>query len=274
MNRPRIKPFDLCVFLLSLIAFLTAIGLAAFYVNKDNPHEVPFLLRRDTYDKVFPFLLGTVAVGGFALAYNRAQRAKEAALAQQRMAKAALDRRIQRLQEIYETVLTFFQNVRLQRRRLREAFIPGQEKDHWKMRRGLFEEVSMVLNEAQLAGERIVKTLDFEQEAIRGESASTGNEIERLEKLQNNLKSQIGGIEGILRNVLKTAEWRGITEGTSNDEDLIDVPDGFVRFADSRTPGNLGFRKIGEHFDAFAINIIKHIRKLESESNSYGETQS
>jgi hypothetical protein len=273
MKLPGIRPFDFFIFILSLIALFTAIQLAVFYVNKDNPLDVPFLLRPDTYDKVFPFLLGTVAVGGFALAYSRAQRSKEMALAERRIAKAALDKRVQRLQEVYEIVLNFFQNVRLQRRRLRGAFIPGQEKDSWKIRRGLFEEVSMALNEAQLAGERVVKTFDFEHDALKGESTSTENEIERMNKLQADLKSQIGGIQGILRNVLETAEWRGITKGTSSDEDLIAVPDGFVKFADPSTTGNLGFRKIGEHFDAFAINIVNRIRELESESNSFGETQ-
>lgn len=274
MEISRIKPFDFFIFLLSLIALFAAIGLAAFYENKDNPLDVPFLLRPDTYDKVFPFLLGTVAIGGFALAYSRVQRSKERILSERQVAKTALDKRVQRLQEVYEIVLTFFQNVRLQRRRLRGAFIHGQEKGCWKIRRGLFEEVSIALNEAQLDGERVVKTFDFEHDALKGKAIPTESENERLKKLQHDLKSQIGGIQGILRNVLRTAEWQGITQGTSNDEDLIIVPEGFVKFADSSTKGNLGFRKIGEHFDAFAVNIVERIRELESESNSFSETQS
>ncbi|MGZ4851009.1 MAG: hypothetical protein ACXV2C_06495 [Candidatus Bathyarchaeia archaeon] len=271
MKLSQAKTFDFFIFIFSFIALFFAIGLAVFYANEDNPLDVPFLLRHDTYDKVFPFLLGTVAVGGFALVYSRVQRSKETVLAQSRMAKTALDNRIQRLQGIYETVLSLFQSVKLQRRRLRGAFIFEQENASWKIRRRLFEEVSMALNEAQLAGERVVKTFDFEYDALKGESTSAENEVERLRKLQNDLKSQIGGIQGILRNVLKTSELQSITKGTCNDEDLIDVPEGFVKFADPNTSsGNLGFRHIGDHFDAFAINIIKRIRELESESNSLG----
>lgn len=274
MKLPRPKAFDLFIFLLSLIALFFAIGLAMSYTSNDNSLNVPFLLRHDTYDKVLSFLLGTVAVGGFALVYSRVQSSKEAALAQRRIAKAALDSRVQRLQEIYETVLSLFQSVKLQRRRLREAFVREDENAPWKIRRGIFEEVSMALNEAQLAGEHVVKTFDFEHDALKGESTSVENEIERLKKLQDDLKSQIGGIQGILRNVLKTAELQSITKGTSNNEDLIDVPDGFIKFANpNAASGNLGFRHIGDHFDAFAINIIKRIRELESESSSFEDTQ-
>lgn len=274
MKLRRPESFDLFISLLSLIAFFSAIGLAIFYANNDNPLDVPFLLRRDTYDKVFPFLLGTVALGGFALVYSRVRSSKEATLAKRRIAKAALDSRVQRLQEIYNTVLSLFQSVKLQRRRLRGAFIREHENSSWKIRRGLFEEVSAALNEAQLAGERVVKTFDFEHDALKGESPSSENEIDRLKKLQGDLKAQIGGIQGILRNVLRTAELQSITKGTSNHEDLIDVPDGFVKFADPNTAsGNLGFRHIGDHFDAFAVNIITRIRELESESNSFSETQ-
>jgi hypothetical protein len=274
MKLPRPKTFDFFIFLLSFIALSSAIGLAVFYANNDNPVDVPFLLRRDTYDKVFPFLLGTVALGGFALVYSRVQSSKETAIAKRRIAKATLDSRVQRLQEIYETVLSLFQSVKLQRRRLREAFILDHENASWKIRRGVFEEVSMALNEAQLAGERVVKTFDFEHDALKGESNSLENEFERLKKLQDDLKSQIGGIQGILRNVLRTAELQSITKGTSSNEDLVDVPEGFVKLANpNATTGNLGFRHIGNHFDAFAINIINRIRELESESNSFGETQ-
>lgn len=274
MKLRRPEAFDLFISLLSLIAFFSAIGLAVFYANSDNPLDVPFLLRRDTYDKVFPFLLGTVALGGFALVYNRVRSSREATLEKRRIAKIALDSRVQRLQEIYDTVLSLFQSVKLQRRRLRGAFIREHENSSWKIRRGLFEEVSAALNESQLAGERVVKTFDFDHDALKGESPSSENEIDRLKKLQSDLKSQIGGIQGILRNVLRTAELQSITKGTSNHEDLIDVPDGFVKFAaPNSTSGNLGFRHIGDHFDAFAVNIIARIRELESESNSFSERQ-
>jgi len=271
MNLPCIKPSAFFYFFLSLVALLIAIGLAVFYKNDNNPDTVLFILRPDTYDKVFPFLLGTVAAGGFALAYSIARQSQEQILEQRRMARTLVDRRIQRLQGIYETILTCFQNIRLQRRRLRGAFIPGKSADSWQMRRGLFEEVVMMLNEAQLTGERIMKTFDFEHDTLKGALNLTQDEIEQIEKLQHDLRSQIGGIQGILRNVLRTAEWIGITEGTSNEEDLIDVPDGFIKFADSGTSGNLSFRKITEHFDAFAINILRRIRELEFESDSNGK---
>ena len=271
MKKPVLSPFDTLIAFLSFLSLLFAILLATVYVNKNNPIEVPFLLRPDTYDKVLPFLLGTVAVGGFALAYNRAQRSKDRALEKRRVAKATLEVRIHRLQDLYETVLDCFQNIRLQRRCLRESFVPGQKENTWKIRRGVFENVSKALSEAQLSGERVIKTLDFEQDALRGETITTGPEIERLKKLQIDLRSQIGGIQGVLRNVLRTSEWKGITQGTSSDEDLIDVPDGLVKFADSREKGNLGFRKIGEHFDAFAVNIIKRIHELEEEVISFSQ---
>lgn len=270
MKQQIISFFDFFIALFSVLALLAAIGLAAVYVNQNNPIDVPFLLRPDTYDKVLPFLLGTVAIGGFALAYSRIQRSKEKALEKRRIAKATLEGRVKRLQDLYETVLVCFQTIRLQRRRLRVAFVPGQTEDAWKIRRGVFESVSKALSEAQLAGERVIKTLDFEHDALKGESLSTEAEIEKLRKLQDDLKSQVGGIQGVLRNVLRTSENKGITQGTSNDEDLIDVPDGFVKFTNSHETGNFGFRKIGEYFDAFAINIIKRIRELEAEAISFG----
>lgn len=271
MKKPTLSPFDLLVAFLSFLSLLAAFFLATVYANKDNPVDVPFLLRPDTYDKVFPFLLGTVAVGGFALAYSRAQRSKEKALEKRRVAKAALEVRIHRLQDLYETVLNCFQDIRLQRRCLRESFVPGQKENTWKIRRGVFERVSRALSEAQLSGERVIKTLDFEHDALKGETNTTGPELERLKKLQIDLRSQIGGIQGVLRNVLRSSEWKGITQGTSSDEDLIDAPEGLVKFADSREKGNLGFRKIGEHFDAFAINIIQRIHELEAEVILFSE---
>ena len=162
---------------LSFFALLAAIFLATVYANKNNPVDVPFLLRPDTYDKVFPFLLGTVAVGGFALAYSRAQRSKEKALEKRRIAKATLEVRIHRLQSLYETVLDCFQSIKLQRRCLRDSFVPGQKENTWKIRRGIFEGVSKALSEAQLSGERVIKTLDFEHDALRGETITTETEI-------------------------------------------------------------------------------------------------
>ncbi len=271
MNLPRIQPSALFYFFLSLVALIVAIGLAALYKNDDNPDTVLFILRPDTYDKVFPFLLGTVAAGGFALAYNIARKSQEQYLEQRRASQALVDRRIQRLQEIYETILTCFQDIRLQRRRLRGALIPGKSSGSWQLRRGLFEEIVMRLNEAQLAGERIMKVFVFENDTLQGASFLTDAEIEKINKIQDDLRSQIGGIQGILRNVLRTVEWIGITQGTSNEEDLIDLPDGMIKFSESGASGNLSFRKITEHFDAFAICILNRIRELESESDSYGK---
>jgi len=264
------KTFDFIFFILSFIAFVAALGLALLYVNNNNPSDVLFLLRPDTYDKVFPFLLGTVAVGSFAFAFNRVQKHQELIKQQNKTAKSSLDNRIHRLQEIYETVLFLYQTIRLQRRRLRSAFTHGSNQDTWRVRRGLFEEVSLRLNESQLTGERIVKTFNFDENALKGELSLKNDETERIKKLQDNLKSQIGGIQGILRNVLKTAEWKGLTGGTSNDEDLIDVPEGFIKFCDSEAHGNLSFQKIAEHFDSFAHNIIIRIKELESERDHYG----
>lgn len=270
MNSPRIRGSALFYFCLSLIALFTAIGLAVFYKNDTNPDTVLFILRPDTYDKVFPFLLGTVVAGGFALAYSVARESHEKLLEQRRMAKTLVDRRIQRLQEIYETILTCFQAIRLQRRRLRGALVPGKSPDSWQMRRGLFEEIVMMLNDAQLDGERIMKTFDFERDTLRGATSLSQDELKQIERTLHDLRSQIGGMQGILRNVLRTTEWIGITEGTSSEEELIDIPDGFIKFADSGATGNLSFRKITEHFDAFAIGILKRIRELETESDSYG----
>lgn len=267
MPRIHIRTFDVCVFLLSITALVAAILLAILYVNDDNPDKVLFLLRKDTYDKVLPFLLSTVAVGGLALGYSRVQRLRERELEQRRIAKATLDRRIQRLQNIYETVLAFFHDVRLQRRRLRIEYVPAQKEGTWKIRRGLFEEVCRVLNEAQLAGVRIVKTLDFDQDALKGELPPIDSDS--IRKLHSNIKSQIGGIEGILRNVLKSAEWKGITDATTSDEDFVMVPEGFIKFADSGATGNLSFGKISQHFDAFSKNILQRIQELEKEASKF-----
>lgn len=256
MNLPRIQPSALFYFFLSLLALVVAIGLAALYKNDNNPGTVLFILRPDTYDKVFPFLLGTVAAGGFALAYNIAKQSQEQYLEQRRVSQALVDRRIQRLQEIYETILTCFQDIRLQRRRIRGALIPGKSAGSWQMRRALFEEILMRLNEAQLAGERIMKVFVFEHDTLQGASSLTNDEIDKISKIQDDLKSQIGGIQGILRNVLRSAEWIGITEGTSNEESLISLPDGIIKFSDSSASGNLSFRKITEHFDAFAFAYL------------------
>ncbi len=274
MKKIEINLIDTLIAFLSLVALAGAIYLAVIYANKNNPADVPFLLRPDTYDKVFPFLLGTVAVGGFALAYTRVQRSREKALEKRRISRAALGVRIKRLQGLYEIVLDCFQNIRLQRRRLREAFIRDEDENTWKIRRGVFEVVSKALSEAQIAGERVIKTLDFERDALIGEINTSEEEVERLRKLQDDLKSQIGGIQGVLRNVLRTSEWKGVTQGTSSDEDLINAPDGFIKFCDSKESGNLGFRKIGEHFDAFARNIIARIHELEEEAVIFGEDSS
>lgn len=274
MTKLEIRPLDAIIAFFSVVALVGAVYLAAAYANQNNPPDVPFLLRPDTYDKVFPFLLGTVAVGGFASVYARVQRAREKALNDRRVSKAILEARIKRLQGLYEIVLNCFQNIRLQRRRLREAFIPEEDKKSWKIRRGIFEKVSMALSEVQIAGERVIKTLDFESDALIGEINTSEAEIERLMKLQDNLKSQIGGIQGVLRNVLRTSEWRGITKGSSSDEDLINVPDGFIKFCDSGETGNLGFRTVGEYFDAFARNITNRIHELEKEAITFSEGDS
>jgi hypothetical protein len=141
------------------------------------------------------------------------------------------------------------------------------------MRRGLFEDVSLKLNEAQLSGEKIVKTFEFEQDTLKGEINSSDQETERLRKLQDDLKSQIGGIQGVLRNVLKTSEWQSITSGTSCDEDLLIVPEGYVKFTERGSSGTLGFRQVGLHFDAFGSNILGRIRELELESVFFSESK-
>lgn len=273
MKQRLINSIDIFILLLSLLSLVAAISLAAIYANNENPLSVPFLLRRDTYDKVLPFLLGTVAVGGFALAYDRIQRTRENALETRRIAKAKLQGRIKRLQEIYETVLACFQCIKLQRRFLRTSCIQKPDENTWQIRRGVFERMLTALNDAQIAGERVVKTLDFELYALKGEAICTDEEIARLIKLHDDLKSQIGGIQGILHNVLKSIEWKGVTRGTSSDEDLIDIPDGLIKFLDSRETGNLGFRKIGDYFDVFSTNIIHRIRELEAEAKLYSESE-
>ncbi|TRU03958.1 MAG: hypothetical protein EWV60_21720 [Microcystis sp. Msp_OC_L_20101000_S702] len=247
--------------------------LSFIYVNNDNPKTTPFVLRKDTYDKLFPFLLGTVAVGGFALAYTRIQRSKEEEIARKKAAKALLERRIKRLQEIYTIVLTLYQNIRLQLRRLSIAFIFDKYDGQWKIRRSLFEEVLFALNESQMAGEKIVKTLEFEQDAIksvRQKHDSDDEDNQEYEKLIDDLRAQIGGIEGVLRNVLKLVEWQSITVGTSSEEDLVAVPQKFVNFVETSSTGNLGFLKIIQYFNKFSKNIRLRIAILETEHESYG----
>ncbi|MCA2811965.1 MAG: hypothetical protein IM477_05185 [Microcystis sp. M090S1] len=267
------KLLDLGILIFSVVALCSAMLLSFIYVNNDNPKTTPFVLRKDTYDKLFPFLLGTVAVGGFALAYTRIQRSKEEEIARKKAAKALLERRIKRLQEIYTIVLTLYQNIRLQLRRLSIAFIFDKYDGQWKIRRSLFEEVLFALNESQMAGEKIVKTLEFEQDAIksvRQKHDSDDEDNQEYEKLIDDLRAQIGGIEGVLRNVLKLVEWQSITVGTSSEEDLVAVPQKFVNFVETSSTGNLGFLKIIQYFNKFSKNIRLRIAILETEHESYG----
>jgi len=268
------KLLDLGILILSVVALCSALLLSFIYVNNDNPKTTPFVLRKDTYDKLFPFLLGTVAVGGFALAYTRIQRSKEDEIARKKAAKALLERRIKRLQEIYTIVLTLYQNIRLQLRRLSIAFIFDEGDERWTIRRSLFEEALLALNESQMAGEKIVKTLEFEQDAIksvRQKHDSHDENNQEYEKLIDDLRSQIGGIEGVLRNVLKLVEWQSVTVGTSSDEDLVAVPQKFVDFVKTSSTGNLGFLKIIQYFNKFSKNIRLRIALLEAEYESYGD---
>ncbi|MBE9264462.1 hypothetical protein IQ224_20805 [Microcystis sp. LEGE 00066] len=268
------KLLDLGILIFSVVALCSAMLLSFIYVNNDNPKTTPFVLRKDTYDKLFPFLLGTVAVGGFGLAYTRIQRSKEDEIARKKAAKALLERRIKRLQEIYAIVLTLYQNIRLQLRRLSIAFIFDKYDGQWKIRRSLFEEVLFALNESQMAGEKIVKTLEFEQDAIksvRQKHHSDDEDNQEYEKLIDDLRSQIGGIEGVLRNVLKLVEWQSITVGTSSEEDLVAVPQKFVNFVETSSTGNLGFLKIIQYFNKFSKNIRLRIAILETEYESYGD---
>jgi hypothetical protein len=271
LQKQHTKLLDLGILIFSVLALCSAMLLSFIYVNNDNPKTTPFVLRKDTYDKLFPFLLGTVAVGGFALAYTRIQRSKEDENARKKAAKALLDRRIKRLQEIYTVVLTLYQNIRLQLRRLSIAFIFDKETGQWKIRRSLFEETLLTLNEFQMAGEKIVKTLEFEQDAIRSVRGNHSDDDKEYEKLIGDLKSQIGGIEGVLRNVLKLVEWQSITVGTSANEDLIAVPQKFVNFVEISSTGNLGFLKIIQYFNKFSKNIRLRIAILEAEYESYGD---
>jgi hypothetical protein len=272
IKRQYAKLLDLGILISSIIALCSALLLSFIYVNNDNPKTTPFVLRKDTYDKLFPFLLGTVAVGGFALAYTRIQRSKEDEIAQNKAQKALLDRKIKRLQEIYTVVLTLYQNIRLQLRRLSIAFVFDKETGQWKIRRSLFEEVLLELNESQMTGEKIVKTLEFEQDAVRSARGSqNNNDNKEYEKLINDLRSQIGGIEGVLRNVLKLVEWQSITVGTSDNEDLVVVPQKFVNFVEVSSTGNLGFLKIIQYFNKFSKNIRLRIAILEAEYESYGD---
>jgi hypothetical protein len=151
----------------------------------------------------------------------------------------------------------------------------AEETGQWKVRRSLLEEALLCLNEAQLAGEKIVKTLDFEQDAIKSGKDKNTNKVapnnEEYEKLIGDLKSQIGGIEGVLRNVLKLVEWQSITGGAKSDEDLVGVPQKFVDFVKPGSTGNLGFLKIIQYFDKFSKNIRLRMAILESEFESYGD---
>jgi hypothetical protein len=275
IQRQHEKILDLGIFLISVVSLFSALLLSFIYVNNDNPKTTPFVLRKDTYDKLFPFLLGTVAVGGFTLVYTRIQRSKEEEIARKKATKALLGRRITRLQEIYTIVLTLYQNIRLQLRRLSIAFVFDEETGQWKVRRSLLEEALLGLNESQLAGENIVKTLDFEQDAIKsGKDKSTNEDVqsnEEYERLIGDLKSQIGGIEGVLRNVLKLVEWQSITGGAKSDEDLVGVPQKFVNFARPGSTGNLGFLKIIQYFDKFSKNIRLRMAILEAEFESYSD---
>lgn len=275
IQRQHEKILDLGIFLISVVSLFSALLLSFIYVNNDNPKTTPFVLRKDTYDKLFPFLLGTVAVGGFTLVYTRIQRSKEEEIARKKATKALLGRRITRLQEIYTIVLTLYQNIRLQLRRLSIAFVFDEETGQWKVRRSLLEEALLGLNESQLAGEKIVKTLDFEQDAIKsGKDKSTNEDVqsnEEYERLIGDLKSQIGGIEGVLRNVLKLVEWQSITGGAKSDEDLVGVPQKFVNFVRPGSTGNLGFLKIIQYFDKFSKNIRLRMAILEAEFESYSD---
>jgi hypothetical protein len=270
MNNPRISKLDMMIFAVSICALVGAFVLAMSYVNNTNPDSVPFLLRPDTYGKVLPFLLGTVVAGGFALAYQKSLQLKEARSAKRKAEKALLDQRIRRLQELYDIALTLFQRIRLQRRRMRIALVPGATDGTWRLRRQVFEEVCAALNVSQLAGERIVRTLDFDAASLQGILDQTEDQSILL-KLQSDLKSQIGGLQGILRNVLRTAELSGATTNADSPEALVEVPSGLIKFSESGSSGNLGFRKISEHYDAFAKQILGRLRQLEAESNSLAE---
>lgn len=270
MSNPRVTRLDIAIFAVSFFALAGAFVLAMSYANSANPDSVPFLLRPDTYGKVLPFLLGTVVAGGFALAYQKVQQLKEARAMKRKADKALLDQRIRRLQELYDIALALFQRIRFQRRRMRIALIPGATDGTWKLRREIFEEVCAELNESQLAGERIVKTLDFDAESLQGILGKAEDESMRL-KLQNDLKSQIGGMQGILRNVLRKIELIGATSNAESPEALVAVPDDLIKFSESGSSGNLGFRKVSEHYDAFVEQILGRIRQLETESNSIAE---
>jgi hypothetical protein len=263
-----LRPFDIFLIIVSVFAFGAACQLAMRYVNSDNPESVAFVLRKDTYDKLLPFLLGTVAVGAGALLYNRVQQEREKSRVQMQVEKMELEARIKSLQEIYDTVLVFFQNIKLQRRRLRLELIEVPQNGTWKMRRNLFEDIMTELNDAQLTGERIIRTLDFQQEKL-GERSSSDDERQQVKSLWTNMKSQIGGIQGVLRNVLRSAEWQSVTSGAQFDEDLVDVPSVIIKFADSRTNGNMSFGTLCEYFDSFGKNVNTRIHILEDKLFRY-----
>ena len=265
---------DLAIVACSVAALVAAMVLSFEYVNNENPRTTPFYLRKDTYDKLFPFLLGTVAVGGFVFTYTRIQRSREEEFARRKAEKAIIERRIRRLQEIYTIVLTLFQDIRLQRRRLGLAFIFDQDDGHWKVRRTLLEGTFFELSKSQLAGEKIVKTLKFDQDALksinmRGDGNSKGNQLH--DKFMDDLRSQIGGVGGVLRNVLKLVQWQSVTAGTSDDESLVVVPQDFVDFLQKSSPGNLGFLKMIQFFNKFSKNIRLQIAILEAEFELYGD---
>jgi hypothetical protein len=270
MKNPHLSTVDIMIFVASMCALTAATTMAMMYANNTNPDSVPFLLRPDTYGKVLPFLLGTVVAGGFALAYQRISQLREARTASRKADKALIDRRIKRLQELYDICLTLFQSIRLQRRWMRIALIPGESDGAWKLRREVFESICRSLNESQLSGEKIVKTLNFDSDALQSTIESADEQLIAT-KLQTDLKSQIGGLQGILRNVLKTAELQGSTKMACSPESLIDVPAGMIRFSESGSSGNLGFRKISEYHDAFSRQILARIRKLEAESALLGD---
>lgn len=270
MSNPRVTRLDVAIFAVSCFALVGAFVLAISYANSTNPDSVLFLLRPDTYGKVLPFLLGTVVAGGFALAYQKVLQLNEARATKRKADKALLDQRIRRLEELYDIALALFQRIRFQRRRMRIALIPGETDGTWKLRRQIFEEVCAELNESQLAGERIVRTLDFDAESLQGILVKPGDEPIRL-KLQSDLKSQIGGMQGILRNVLRATELIGATANADSPEALVAVPGDLIEFSESGSSGNLSFRKISEFYDAFAKQILGRLRQLEAESNSLAE---
>ena len=260
---------------LSVVAFFIAICLASQYENQENPKETSPLLRSDTYNTVFPFLLGTIAAGGVALTYTRVQNSREIVVAKNKSAKALLKQRIERLQEIYVMVLNFFQDIRLNIRRLSLVLIHDPQDKEWKIRRSLWEDITIALNKSQLVGEQIVKTLEFEEDALqslrKGDNNDSIEDIKKHEKLLDDLRSQVGGMEGVLRNALRILEWKSITIGTKNDNDYVIVPPDFVEFSKTSSDGNVSYLKIIQYFSKFSKNIRSRIAELEVEYESYGD---